>query len=499
MSPSSAHKCTEKVKKLNFGDGPCLVFINAHTIPQTRHAMVSYVNLVNFLAGYPTMHFLRRDAVRALIHRDMPSYKGIGRIHNTPKCKTLKNNEEQIVTSPMKCENNPGFQVQANAHVENAQTETLLYVKTPWYLNQIIVGSVFHATVLKEMPGLYNLDASKNAGRTFRRLGVAGMDDDGNHIGDLFVFSDAMVALGCISNDTSAANKYVKHPKHCHIAPSLVHINAHQISQPGARITMLSYTDLLTVAAGCPTMRFLRQDAAIALIDRDLSCFHKLPLSVYAEREKLVMAYVDSKIMHCPTLSQKEYLVGKRDMSCSCGKLKIVCRIHGGSALCIACNDVCFQQDLELHCAKCFVEKYPADPRSKCAVAYQRWEIRVREAIDAAFDGFVHNKGMHNQTELRIDHRLLIDNTILAVETDEFAHVSYDMYKEEARYNEFLTRTPYKFVFIRFNPDTNKECRDAKTTFEYKLGILMQTITNQLDRIRKGHNVKRLEIFSAFC
>jgi len=122
----------------------------------------------------------------------------------------------------------------------------------------------------------------------------------------------------------------------------------------------------------------------------------------------------------------------------------------------------------------------------------------VRDAIDAAFDGFIHNKGLYGLTELRIDHRLLIDNTILAVETDEFAHQSYDTNKEKARYYEFLTTSPYKFVFIRFNPDTNMESHDAKTTFEYKLSVLMDIIPKQIDRIRKGHNVNRLEIFFHF-
>ena len=80
MSPSFASQYNNRLKNVDFGDGPCLVYINAHTIPPTRHTMVSYVNLVNILAGYPTMHFLRRDAVRALIHRDMSYYTGIGSI-----------------------------------------------------------------------------------------------------------------------------------------------------------------------------------------------------------------------------------------------------------------------------------------------------------------------------------------------------------------------------------------------------------------------------------
>jgi len=496
MSPSSACHYSTTIGKLDFGDGPCLLYINAHTIPPTRHTMVSYVNLVNILARCPTMHFLRRDAVKVLIHRDMSSYTAIGSIDNTVQYNVLKCNEEQIITSHMESANGSVFQVQTTGLVENEETEVPLHVKTPWYRNQITIGFVFDAIALKTMPGLYNLDAIMLAGKHFRRLGKTGVDDNGNHIGELFVFSDVMVALGCIK-DSRSANKYAKHRAHCHRAPSLVQIDAGQ--ENGAQIILLSYTDLLTAVVAHPKMHFLRRDAVFALIDRDLSYFHKLPSSVYAEREKLTMAYVDSKITHCPTLPRIEYIVAKRNMWCSCGKFKIVCRVHGGSALCIVCNNVCYQQDLELHCAKCFVKQYPADARSVCLIVYQRWEIQVRERIDAAFDGFIHNKGIRKSTELRIDHRLLIDNTILAVETDEFAHRNYDPIKEKARYDEFLATTPYKFVFIRFNPDNNKESLDTKTTFEYKLSFLMRVITTQLDRIRKGHNIERLEISYYFC
>jgi len=492
---ASARKYTKNLNHVDCCDVSSVAYINSHTIPATRHMMVSYVYLLKVLAGHPTINFLRRDAVRALIDREMSLYKGIEYTHNTMQHNRSKYNEEHIITSATKCKNDIESQVETKAHDEATQTNTPVQTETPWYLNQIIVGSVFHATVLKEMPGLHNLNATILAGKSFRRLGIDGMDDNGDHIGEFFVFSDVVFALGCISN-VKGAYKYAKHQKHCDSAPSLVHINAHQV--PGARITMVSYTDLLTILAGHPRMSFLCQDAVIALIDRDLSHFHKLPLSVYTEREKLTMTCVDSKILHCTTLSQTEYLARKRDMSCSCGKLKIVCCIHGGSALCIVCKDVCFQSNLEFHCSKCFVKKYPADPRSRWPFAYKRVEIRVREAIDTAFDGFIHNKGLYGLSQLRIDHRLLIHNTILAVETDEFAHRSYDTKEENARYDEFLTTTSYKFVFIRFNPDTNMENHDNKTTFEYKLSVLMEIIPNQIDRIRKGHNVNRLEIIKMF-
>ena len=127
------------------------------------------------------------------------------------------------------------------------------------------------------------------------------------------------------------------------------------------------------------------------------------------------------------------------------------------------------------------------------------FETLVREAIDTAFDGFIHNKAMRGETEKRIDHRLLIGNTILAIETDEFGHKRYCESQENARYDEFLTNTSHKFVFIRFNCDANMESSSVKTDFKYKLRVLLHTITTQISRIRHGQNLQRLEILKLFC
>jgi len=126
------------------------------------------------------------------------------------------------------------------------------------------------------------------------------------------------------------------------------------------------------------------------------------------------------------------------------------------------------------------------------------FESLVREAIDTAFDGFIHNKTFRGETEKRIDHRLLIGNTILAIETDEFGHRNYGEHKENVRYGEFLTKTSHKFVFIRFNCDANMESGNVKTDFKHKLGVLLHTIAFQMSRIRHGQNIQRLEIFTLF-
>jgi len=136
-----------------------------------------------------------------------------------------------------------------------------------------------------------------------------------------------------------------------------------------------------------------------------------------------------------------------------------------------------------------------------------RAEMIVRDAINSAFEGFVHNKvirdgfkpqqmGMGDFHGRKIDHRLHIGNTILAVETDEEAHVNYKY--ENERYNEFMQTFSYKFVFIRFNPDTNMEDPDAPTDFPHKLRTLIHAITTQITRIQSGENVWKIEILRLF-
>lgn len=53
----------------------------------------------------------------------------------------------------------------------------------------------------------------------------------------------------------------------------------------------------------------------------------------------------------------------------------------------------------------------------------------------------------------RVDHRKLIHNTVLAIETDEFAHRDYDEKDEEIRYHDLYMIHSSKWIFSRFNPD----------------------------------------------
>jgi hypothetical protein len=139
---------------------------------------------------------------------------------------------------------------------------------------------------------------------------------------------------------------------------------------------------------------------------------------------------------------------------------------------------------------------FPEDPRSKIVYTHTK-EIRVRNAINAQFEGFVHDKPLYTGNcdcthRRRIDHRKLIGNTILAIETDEFAHTDYDAHDEEIRYDDLYMIHSGKWIFIRFNPD------GKGVDMEDKLSKLTETIENQIERIDREENTELLEIIKLY-
>jgi len=218
------------------------------------------------------------------------------------------------------------------------------------------------------------------------------------------------------------------------------------------------------------------------------------------DSKKRVIEHVNHAITDCDIISMAEWDKKKQETICSCGKLTVFCKLHGGSGLCVVCKDARFASCYDKHCVDCFVYNFPADARSLCHVIQP--ENLVRAAINFSFKGFIHNKVIPTTSMShmrRIDHRLLIGNTILAVETDENAHRNYNKYDENhLRYHDFVSQLPYKFIFIRFNPHANMESLHAKTDIIHKIQILMYTITTHIDRIQKGRNVDRLEGIKLF-
>ena len=179
------------------------------------------------------------------------------------------------------------------------------------------------------------------------------------------------------------------------------------------------------------------------------------------------------------------------------------CIAHGGGIRCPNCIDWidsrCGSVKYDGYCATCFKRIFPDDQRSKIIHTHTK-EIMVRNAININFEGFVHDRPLYTDNcdcthRRRIDHRKLIGNTILAVETDEFGHRGYDQKDEEIRYHDLYMIHSGKWIFIRFNPDNNI----SKVDIDDKLDKLIETINDCIDRIKNNENTELLEIYKLYC
>jgi len=178
------------------------------------------------------------------------------------------------------------------------------------------------------------------------------------------------------------------------------------------------------------------------------------------------------------------------------------CKGHGGGVRCPNCIDwidsQCGYKKYDNYCARCFKRVFPNDPRSKHIYINSK-EIKVRNMINENFKGFVHNKSLYSGNckcvhRRRIDHRKIINGTMLAIETDEFGHRGYDKEDEEIRYNDVAMIFTGKWVWIRFNPDDNYD----KTPFKEKLGVLRHEIKIQIRSIEKEKNNELIRIIKLF-
>ena len=152
------------------------------------------------------------------------------------------------------------------------------------------------------------------------------------------------------------------------------------------------------------------------------------------------------------------------------------------------------------YCAPCYQNLFPLDPLSyqnRCKTK----EIAVRDYINANFEGFQHDKPLYTgncdcTNRRRIDHRILIGNTLLCIETDESQHKSYDKKDEEIRYDDLYMIHSGKFVFIRFNPDKyiNSKNKSVNPMLYTRLPVLKEEIERQIERIKNEENTELLEI-----
>jgi len=156
------------------------------------------------------------------------------------------------------------------------------------------------------------------------------------------------------------------------------------------------------------------------------------------------------------------------------------------------------------YCANCYQNLFPNDSltiQMKCKTK----ELAVRDYINLNFSEFKHDTVLWTGNcdcthRRRIDHRQLIGNTLLCIETDENQHKGYNKKDEEMRYDDLYMIHSGKFIFIRFNPDkyVNENGKTDNTQLYKRLPILGIEIKRQIDRINNEENKELIEIIKLF-
>jgi hypothetical protein len=156
------------------------------------------------------------------------------------------------------------------------------------------------------------------------------------------------------------------------------------------------------------------------------------------------------------------------------------------------------------YCASCYQRLFPNDPLTY-QIRSKTKEIAVRDYINSNFDDFHHDRPLWTGNcdcthRRRIDHRKLIGNTLLCIETDENQHGSYDKTDEEIRYDDLMMLHGGKFVYIRFNPDKykDKNGKSINPMLYTRLPVLHKEIEKQINRIENEENIELLEIIKLY-
>ena len=152
------------------------------------------------------------------------------------------------------------------------------------------------------------------------------------------------------------------------------------------------------------------------------------------------------------------------------------------------------------YCIRCYEQLFPNDPLT-FQIRSKTKEIAVRDFINTNYEGFQHDKSLYTghcncTIRRRIDHRKLINNTLLCIETDENQHKSYDQMDEEMRYDDLYMAYSGKWIYIRFNPDkyNNKKNEKKNPEIATRLRVLKNVLDTQIERINNEENTELVEI-----
>lgn len=157
------------------------------------------------------------------------------------------------------------------------------------------------------------------------------------------------------------------------------------------------------------------------------------------------------------------------------------------------------QHYLKKRCSRCYQHEFPIEA-AKRKMAYRGKEMQVKVFLASVFPDFIHDKPLWTEhcdctLRRRIDFRQTIDNTMIAVECDEFQHRTYDERDKLARVNDLYMGFSGKFIYIRFNPDGYKDHtgKTRRITLKNRLWRLKAEIEKQMKRITNEENKELVE------
>jgi len=120
-------------------------------------------------------------------------------------------------------------------------------------------------------------------------------------------------------------------------------------------------------------------------------------------------------------------------------------------------------------------------------------EHQVREFLNSNFTDFMHDRPLHTahcdcSHRRRVDHRRIVGNTLLCIETDEWWHRNYKKDDEQARYHDVIMAWGGKLCFVRFNPNGDGPL------LEERLEHLRAAVMLHMRRLERGENTAYLEV-----
>ena len=194
---------------------------------------------------------------------------------------------------------------------------------------------------------------------------------------------------------------------------------------------------------------------------------------------------------------------GKQAEYCNNCKLDGMVNVHNKKCKGDFCIETSANPKYKGYCKHCYQLTFPNDPLT-FQMKSKTKEIAVRDYINSNFEGFSHDQPLWTGNcdcthRRRIDHRKLIGNTLLCIETDEYQHKGYNKTDEEIRYDDLFMIHGGKFVFIRFNPDKYTVNGKQRNPYLFvRLSVLEQEIKKQIKRIENDENTELLEIVKLY-